>query len=382
MKRTALGAALIVALWSSQAMARTTYLNYVWAGNTAGQTGTVGMVFIHGHGNCTESSGTGYDSRCGTNSVGYWLNSTDDQGDGHDLLNEASSTALTSTSSATVSNGTVTYSGSWAFYDAFAIRYNGTDQGFTSATNDVGNCLNDLVKGTNSSGCNPNLYKRTKIVLVAHSEGGALVDRILSTGSWPAINTAIAGGGWAVFTLAGALAGAKSASALYGVDGAGNFCTTLVSWLAGWALKDTGTASLTRGSVRGETNYGRAGKSPIWVNVVTTTGGSGSCNNNSVVAVKESANDLQMGTLCGCIGTSSADDSDGVLWSQDTNPGTYNGGKSVAGYTGQYWHWIDSFANHSHNRNDAYATRYGVQTMSSCDTHVPGACIGMQARLQ
>ncbi|MBV8755662.1 MAG: hypothetical protein JO257_00215 [Deltaproteobacteria bacterium] len=345
------------------AEASTTKLDIVWAGSN----GTV--VFIHGKGNCTMSSLGSFDSRCGNDPRGYWLNSTNDGGDGHDFMDEA--TAFNTGSSFTYS-------------EAISLRYDGENQAFWYATNDVAACLSDLAAGTNSSGCNPSLIRRTQFRVVAHSEGGAIVDRILSTGWWPALT----GAGGAIIgnpvTSSGALAGARSASALYGVDGASNFCTTLVSWIAGWALKSPGTASLTRGTVIGEANNGKAGKSPRWVYKVTTTGGSGSCNNNSSNSISESVDDGKLGALCGCIGYSTDDDADGILWMYDSdptsNPGSSNGGKVRSQYTGYYWHWVASWANHSHTRNDAYIAKYGYQTSSGCYAISPGTCVGQYAR--
>ncbi len=341
------------------ALAGPTKLNFVWSGSA----GTV--VFVHGHGNCTNPNGQAYDSRCGNDPAGYWLNSTEDGGDGHDMLDDATARA-TSTG--------------WQYWEAFSIRYDGTDQAFWGAANDVAGCLRDLLNGTNSTGCNPSLYRRTRFYLAAHSEGGTILDRIFSSGWYPDIVSATQG---YPVSDSGALAGAKSASALYGTDGASNFCTTLVSWLVGWALKDTGTSSLTRGTVIGEANNGHQGKSPRWFLKVTTSGGSGSCNNTSVRPVNESVNDSKMGVLCGCIGYSSDDDSDGILWMYDTdptsNPSGSNGGKYRAQYTGYYWHWLASWANHSHTRNDAYAPKYGYQTNQYCYPISPGTCIGQYA---
>jgi hypothetical protein len=357
MKKLAVVAATLVGLAAAfaakNASANPTKLDLVWGGSS----GTV--VFIHGHGNCVGTAGS--DGRCSGDPKGYWLNSTDDGGDGHDFLNE--STAK--------NNGS-----SWSYEEAITIRYDGVNQAMWDATNDVAYCLRDLVQGTNNTGCNPNLYKRTSFKIVGHSEGGAIVDRILSTGWWSDVSGAISN----VATSAGALAGARSASALYGTDGASNFCTSLVSFLAGWALKDTGNASLTRGTVLGEANNGKAGKSPKWVNKITTTGGGGSCNNNSSNSIAESVNDSKMGILCGCIGYSSDDDTDGILWMYDSdptsNPSGSNGGKMRAQYTGYYWHWITSFANHSHNRNDTYVKSYGYQSSTGCYSISPGTCIG------
>lgn len=374
-------AAVAVLSWSGSASALTVKLDYVWGGNGGGTT-----VFIHGHSNCV--GGNGSDSRCTNSPSGYWLNSTDDGGDGHDLMAEATSKCNASGCSmacdATSGCTTINYYGSWTWSEAFTIRYDLVNQSFQNATNDVANCLLDLKNGTNTTGCNPNLYQRTSFRVVVHSAGGAILDRILSTGAWPGLT----GTGGAIIGSpvadAGALAGSRAASALYGVDGASNFCTTLVSWVAGWAFKNTGTASLTRGTLLGEANNGRAGKSPRWIYKVTTAGGSGSVNNNSKDSVKENANDTQMGALVACVGYSTDDDTDGVLWSYDSDPTSNtagsNGGKYRSQYTGYYWHWVASWANHSHNRNDAYVRKYGFQSNTGCYYISPGTCIGQYAQ--
>lgn len=354
-------ALVILCAMATAAEANTTHLDIVWGGSA----GTV--VFIHGKANCTDSGMGSYDSRCGSDPKGYWLNSTSDGGDGHDMMNEATARQNSD--------------GSWTYWEAISLRYDGENQGFWSATNDVAYCLRDLEQGTNSTGCNPSNIRRTQFRIVAHSMGGAIMDRIFSTGWWGDLTGgAIIGN---IVTSSGSLAGAKSASALYGVDGASNFCTTLVSWVIGWALKNPGTQSLERGVVIGEANNGKAGKSPRWFNKITTAGGGGSCNNNSSDSIAESVNDTKMGLLCGCIGTSSDDDSDGILWNYDSdptsNPGGSNGGKYRAQWTGYYWHFISSWANHSHTRNDAYAPKYGYQTSSYCYPISPGTCIGEYA---
>jgi hypothetical protein len=377
---SALIVGLVVTLYASTAAARTVRLNRVWGGNS-GKT----IVAIHGHANCTESGGTRYDARCGSLSYGYWLNSKNDGGDDHDLLGEASSKCTSSGCSMSCSStdgcSTLVYSGSWSTSEVFVIRYNGVDQAMWYATNDVANCLVDLRQGSNSTGCNPNYFKRTSVYLIGHSEGGTIIDRICSNPTW--YGGLCASGGMIVGypkVLAGALAGSKAASALYGVDGASNFCTSLVSWLASWALKGPGAQSLTRGTVIGEARNGKAGKSGRWIYKVTTPGGSGSCNNNWKDSIKESVNDSALGTLCGCIGYSSSDDTDGICWQYDSdptaNPSTSNGGKYRAEYTGNYWHWVRSWANHSHNRNDAYVRKYGFQNYNGCKSISPGTCIG------
>jgi hypothetical protein len=366
--------------WSESAAALTVKLDLVWGGNGGGTT-----VFIHGHGNCV--GGNGSDSRCVNLSYGYWLNSTDDGGDGHDFMAEATSKCTASgCSMACASTGcaTINYTGSWKYSEAFAIRYDFVNQSLWNATNDVANCLMDLKNGTNTTGCNPNRYQRTSFRVVGHSAGGAVIDRMFSGGWWPGLT----GPGGAIIgnpiSDAGALAGSKAASALYGTDGASNFCTVLVSWVAGWALKSTGNASLTRGTLIGEANNGKAGKSPRWIYKVTTAGGSGSVNNSSSDSIKEDANDGKMGLLAGCVGYSTDDDTDGVLWMYDTdptsNPSGSNGGKYRSQYTGYYWRWVQSWSNHSHNRNDAYVKKYGFQNYSGCYSISPGTCIGQYAQ--
>ncbi|WP_309889751.1 hypothetical protein [Archangium sp.] len=366
--------------WSGSASALTVKLDYIWGGNGGGTT-----VFIHGHGNCV--GGNGSDSRCVNIPYGYWLNSTEDGGDGHDFMAEATSKCTASgCSMACTSAGcnSVSYTGSWSYSEAFTIRYDMVNQSMMASANDVARCLVDLRNGTNLSGCNPSLYKRTSFRVVGHSAGGAVIDRIFSTGAWPELtgtSGAIVGNPVA---SSGALAGSRAASALYGTDGASNFCTTLVSWVAGWAFKSTGNASLTRSSVIGEARNGRQGKSPKWIYKITNTGGSGSANNNGKDSIQESTNDSKMGILAGCVGYSTDDDTDGVLWHYDndptSSPSTSNGGKYRAEYTGNYWHWVASWANHSHNRNDAYVKKYGFQSYTGCYYISPGTCIGQYAQ--
>jgi hypothetical protein len=114
------------------AEANTTKLDIVWGGAQ----GTV--VFVHGKANTTMPSLGSYDSRGGTDAKGYWLNSTNDGGDGHDFMDEA--TARKS-------------DGSWLTWEAISLRYDGENQGFWNAANDVASCLKDLRAGTNASGC-------------------------------------------------------------------------------------------------------------------------------------------------------------------------------------------------------------------------------------
>ncbi len=374
--------ACTASVWAASASAYPTKLDYIWPGNGYGTT-----VFIHGYANCTgtgSGSGTDFDNRCGSDPRGYWLNSTSDGGDGHDLMGEATSKCTTSGCTMycdpTAGCSTLDYTGTWSWAEAFTVRFNLVDQSYQSATNDVAACLIDLANGTNSTGCNPNLYQRTSFKVVGHSAGALILDRIFSTGSW----SRLTGSGGAIVgnpvSLQGALAGSKASSALYGVDGASNFCTTLVSWLTGWDLKTNGNASLTRGTVIGEANNGRQGKSPHWYYKVTTTGGGGSANNNATKGISEHVNDGLLGTLVGCIGYSTDDDTDGVVWMYDSdptsNPSGSNGGKYRSQWTGYYWHWVASWANHSHGRNDAYVKTEGFQNNTKCVYDAPGTCIG------
>src|SRR5579871_1795695 len=228
--------ALAVALAPAAAgAANAPILQYIYGGSG----GTV--VFIHGKGNC----GAGSTSGCGGNPYAYWTNSYNNA----TLLNEAT-TKYTS-------SGTV-------YYEAFAIGHDTETQGYWSAANDVAYCLRDLINGTNGSGCNPNGYRRTAFKVVGHSAGATIIDRILSSGWWPDVSNAIQG---YPVSVQGALAGARSASALYNVDGQGNWVTGFISWLAGtvgYNLKSNGAWSLTRGNVNNEAAMGHQGKSPKW----------------------------------------------------------------------------------------------------------------------
>src|SRR5262245_58999686 len=145
------------------AHANQTRLDRVWGGTQ----GTV--VFIHGKANCSESGLPSFDSRC--NPQGYWLNSTNDGGDGHDFMDEATLRAQSD--------------GSYLTWEAISLRYDGENQGYWSATSDVAACLKDLRAGTNTSGCNAGLLHRTQFRLVGHSEGSTIIDRMFSTGWWP-----------------------------------------------------------------------------------------------------------------------------------------------------------------------------------------------------
>ncbi len=347
-------------------------IQYVWscAGNTAGCGGTI--VFIHGKADCSKNMSDCNSGTSTTGPLGYWTNGANNA----DMLNEATTKY--------VSNGTV-------YYEAFSLGYDLASQGFWGSANDVGSCLQDLFQGTNNSGCNPSRYQRSQIHIVTHSAGATVIDRLLSTG-WYDINSHLVGN---VVTLAPALAGSRASSALYGVDGYGGFCSTLVSWLAGWSLKNNAAASLTRGTVVGEANKGYAGRSPRWLLKVTTTGGSYSANNDGAgtlwggVTVREDDNDFAMGTLAGCLGYSSSDDTDGLLYWSDSDPtnntaanGCPTGDHSChyySQYSGAYWHWFESWANHSHSRDDAYNTLGDWQSTSGCYTRTPGTCVGQYA---
>jgi hypothetical protein len=332
-------------------------LQYVWYG-TAGT-----VVFIHGKAECSWGMS---DCNGGTSSTGpraYWTNGSNNA----DMMNEATTKYASD--------------GSAQYYDGFSIGYDLDNQGFWSAANDVGACLQDLYQGSNNSGCNPNKYQRTSFHIVTHSAGATLIDRLLSTG-WYSINSHVVGN---VVVVAPSLAGSRAASALYGIDGYGNFCTGLVSALAGWAFQNNGTQSLTRSAVIGEANKGYAGRSPIWELKVTTTGGSGSANNNWYTGVNEHDNDSAMGILSGCLGYNSSDDLDGLLYWSDSDPTNNTGGNNCPGdrschyyaqFTGSYWHWFESWANHSHSRDDAYDTLGDWQSSTGCYTRTPGTCVG------
>lgn len=353
----ALASALVATLATVTASAAP-QLQYVFGGSA----GTV--VFIHGKSDCSTAMGdcNGGTATSGVGPNRYWTNSAN----GASMLNEAT-TKYTST-------GT-------QYYEAFSIGYDLANQGYWSSANDVGACLKDLYSGTNLSGCNPSLYQRSQFRIVTHSAGAAVIDRILSTG-WYGVNSHVVGN---VTTLSPALAGSRASSALYGVDGYGGFCSTLVSWLAGWAFKNNGAQSLTRGAVIGEANKGYAGRSPIWIQKVVTTGGSGSANNNWNVGVNEHDNDGNMGTLAGCLGYSSSDDMDGLLYWSDEDPTNNTAANGCNGnphckyysqFSGSYWHWFESWGNHSHTRDDAYATKGDWQSTTGCFYRSPGTCVG------
>lgn len=341
-------------------------LQYVWGGSA----GTV--VFIHGKADCSTSMSdcNGGDSVAGPRA--YWSNSSNSW----DLLNEGTTKYTT--------NGT-------NYYEGFAIGYDLDNQGFWYSANDVGWCLQDLYQGTNNSGCNPNLYQRTQFHIVTHSAGAAVIDRLMSTG-WYSINSHVIGN---VVTIAPALAGSRASSALYGIDGYSNFCSSLVSWLAGWAFQNNGAQSLTRSAVIGEANKGYAGRAPTWFLKVTTTGGGCSAYNVGAwyqscgVSVNEHDNDSAMGALSVCLGYDSNDDDDGLLYWSDSDPTNNTGANGCptsdhschyySQFTGYYWHWFESWANHSHSRDDAYTTDGDWNSTSGCYLRSPGTCVSQYA---
>ncbi|HEY8087066.1 MAG TPA: hypothetical protein VIF09_04460, partial [Polyangiaceae bacterium] len=347
-------------------------LQFVYGGGA----GTV--VYIHGKGDCSRGMGdcNGGDSTSGP--AAYWTNDSNNA----TLLNE----------STTMYQGTTPQ-----YFEAFVIGYDFDNQGFWYAANDVGSCLQDLYQGSNNSGCNPNRYQRTSFHVVTHSAGATVMDRLLSTG-WYGVNSHITGD---ITELAPALTGSRAASALYGVDGYGGFCSSLVSWLAGWALKNNAAASLTRGTVVGQDNSGYGGRSPIWVLKMPSKGGSYSANNDGCgtfwggTTVREDDNDCAMGALAGCLGYSNSDDMDGLVYwsdadptnntgangcnSSDTNDGSANSCHYFSQFTGAYWHWINTWANHSHSRDDAYTTLGDWQSSGGCYSRSPGTCVGQYA---
>ncbi|HEY8038924.1 MAG TPA: hypothetical protein VIF15_03990 [Polyangiaceae bacterium] len=367
---TCLGALLVSGLsWA------TPQLKYVYGG-TAGT-----VVFIHGASDCSTSMTGCNSSDATTGPVGYWTNDAYN----YNMLNEA----------------TLQYGAGGAVrFEAFSIGYDLNNQGFCYSANDVGACLADLYQGTNNSGCNPSRYQRSQFRLVTHSAGATIVDRLLSTGWW-GVNSHVTG---YVVALAPALAGSRSSSALYGTDGYGNFCTSFVSWVAGSSFKNNGAASLTRGAVIGEANKGYAGRSPTWFLKITTTGGSASANNagcvpvfgcgwsSGSVNVNEHDNDENMGILAGCEGYGSSDDMDGLLYWSDSDPTNNTGGNGCntsdtayggvnschyySQFSGAYWHWFTSWANHSHSRDDAYTTLGDWQSTAGCYFRSPGTCVG------
>jgi len=341
----------------------------------AGSAGTV--VFIHGKSDCSSgmSSCNGYGS--GTGPIGYFMNDNN----GRAMLTEATTT--------------VNSSGANTQYEAFTLGYDLENQGFWYSANDVGSCLQDLYQGTNNSGCNPYKYQRSNFRIVTHSAGATVIDRLLST-DWFGIVPHIVGD---VVSLAPALVGSRASSALYGVDGYSTVCSSIISALGGFGLENNGAQSLTRGNVIAAANQGYAGKSPIWILKVTSTGGSYSANNDGCgtlwggVTVREDDYDCEMGALAGCLGYSNSDDMDGLLYWSDSDPTNNTGangcnttdtndGNGVTSchyysqFTGAYWHWFTSWANHSHSRDDAYNTLGDRQSASGCYFRTPGTSVG------
>jgi hypothetical protein len=347
-------------------------LHWIYGG-TNGQT----IVFIHGKSDCSKSmtdcngGGTG-------NELSYWEN--------------------TSTGGNQIANMRMIGS---ATYDAFTIGFDLDTQGFWSAANDVGSCLADLYSGTNSSGCNPSLYKRTSFHIVTHSAGATVIDRLLSTG-WFGVNAHVTNG---VAAIAPALTGSYASAVLYNQANANGawYCNNpitngLIDIFGKWALGDAAAASLTNNTVLGEANKGYAGRSPIWFNKIVSYGGSGSADNSNNISVNESSNDFEMGALACYLGYSSSNDMDGLLYWSDSDPtnntsangcsasGTAYGGTNSCHYTSQfsgaYWHWITTWANHSHSRDDAYTTLWGpgCYDLSNGYTYPAlGGCIGNYA---
>jgi hypothetical protein len=374
-------------LVSAVAMA-TPQLKYVYAG--ASPT----IVFVHGKADCSTTMTDCYSGDGTTGPVGYWTNDSY----GTNMLDESSRQ--------------YTAPGVYTRHEVFAIGYDLDNQAVWYAANDVGGCLSDLMAGTNNSGCNPSKYQRTNFIVVTHSAGATVMDRLLSTG-WFSNPPAGSSNGWSshipwVISLAPALVGSRSSSALYGVDGYGNFCTSFVSWVAGATLKDNGAASLTRGTIIGQANSGYAGRSPVNLYKVTTTGGSASANNAGCVPVfgcgwssgsidvNEHDNDEDMGLLAGCEGYGSSDDMDGLVYWSDSDPTgdptpsqgagcntvdtAYGSGVTschyYSQYTGSYIHWFTSWANHSHSRDDAYTSLGDWQSTAGCYFRSPGTCVG------
>ena len=365
-KKSVLAIAVLLTLAAAgDALAGGPQLQFVWSGGG----GTV--VFIHGKADCSTSMTDCNSADATKGPVGYWTNNSNNA----DLLNEAT------TKYAWVNGAKTT-----TYYEAFAIGYDLRNKGFWDSASDVGACLQDLYSGTNASGCNPNRYQRTSFHIVTHSAGATVIDRLMST-NWYGIRAHVVGG---ILSLAPALAGSRASSALYGIDGYGNFCSSLVSWLAGWAVKDPAAQSLTRSAVIGEANKGYAGRSPQYINKITTTGGSGSANNNWNTSVNEHDNDSSMGALASCLGYSSSDDMDGLLYWSDSDPTNNTGANGCPSgdhschyysqFSGLYWHWFESWANHSHSRDDAYTTLgdWGNCTSSGCTCYFrsPGTCLG------
>jgi hypothetical protein len=368
-RRILLVTALVLAAGTETAMAGAQLQRfYDCTGQTHTADGCQTVVFIHGKGDCSTgmSDCNGGDATTGPNA--YWTNRSNNL------------TMLDESTTKYYSDGTFQY------FEAISLGYDLKNQGFWSSAADVGNCLTDLHNGTNTSGCNPNLYQRSTFYIDTHSAGATVLDRLLST-NWYSTRSYVRG---TPNVVSPALVGSKAASTLYGDGlGSGSLCSSFVSWIAGWFIKDNGTASLTKSTVIAEAAKGYAGKSPITMYKIVTTGGSGSANNNWTTSVDEHDNDSSMGALAGCMGSSSSDDMDGLLYWSDEDPTSANpatGGAgcpagdhschTYAGWTGSYRHWIESWANHSHTRDDAYTTLGDRATATTCVYRSPGTCLG------
>jgi hypothetical protein len=283
-------------------------------------------------------------------------------------------------------------------YDVFTIGYDLVNSGFWDSANDVGACLRDLANGWNYSGCNPYNYQRSSFHIVTHSAGATVVDRLLST-QWWGINPHVLSD---VSAIAPALTGSYASSVLYNQMNANGawYCNNpitngLIDIFGRWALGSNGAMSLTRGTVLGEANKGYAGRSDHWFDKIVSYGGSGSANNNNQIGVNESDNDGEMGALACYLGYSSGDDMDGLLYWSDSDPtndtnnngcntsDTAYGGTNSCHYysqfTGLYWHWFTTWANHSHSRDDAYAQVWypGCYNLTNgWRAPAPGGCVG------
>jgi hypothetical protein len=195
-----------------------------------------------------------------------------------------------------------------------------------------------------------------------------------------------------VISLAPALAGSRASSAIYGVDGYGGLCVSAASFLGGWAIKSNAAQSLTRGAVIAQANQGYQGRSPRWILKITTTGGSYSANNSGCgtigggADVRENDHDCEMAAIAGCLGSNATDAMDGLVYWSDSDPTNDitrnncptndNSCHAYPSFTGAYWHWFESWANHGHSRDDAYTTLGDWQTSTGCNPRSPGTCIG------
>lgn len=363
----------LLLLTSSALAAGAPQLHWVYGGNNGGT-----IVFIHGKGDCSTWMGDCNSNAGGNNEISYWTN----HNVGGNMLQNMRMKGSTS-------------------YDVFTVGYDLVNQGFWSSANDVGSCLADLYQGTNNSGCNPNRYQRSSFHIVTHSAGATVIDRLLSTG-WYGVNSHVAG--WVV-TLAPALTGSYASSVLYNQMNANGawYCNNpitngVIGIFGQWALGSSGAASLTRSTVVGEAGKGYAGRAPTWFLKVVSQGGSGSANNSYQIGVNESDQDGLMGALACYLGYSSSDDMDGLLYWSDTDPTNntaangcntsdtaYSGTNSChyySQYSGSYWHWMTTWANHSHSRDDAYTTIWGAGCYNLTNGYrlpAVGGCVGNYA---